>query len=79
MYKDSQEGGFAILLAKQNLPLALSVANSVYMINKGMGVFQGTPETLQNNEEVNREYLAPSFSFVTWDQISRKEEDHEEF
>jgi len=55
------------------------VVNSVYVINKGMGVFQGTPETLQNNEEVNRGYLAPSFSFVIWDQISRKEEDHEEF
>ena len=56
--RELKEKGFAILLAEQNLPLALSVANYTYVINKGMVVFEGSPEALQNNEEVNREYLA---------------------
>jgi len=38
--------------------LALAVADHIYVINKGMVVFQGTPEELQRDEEVNREYLA---------------------
>jgi branched-chain amino acid transport system ATP-binding protein len=56
--RDLREKGFAILLAEQNLPLALSVANYTYVINKGMVVFEGSPESLQKNEEVSREYLA---------------------
>ena len=53
-----KEGGFSILLAEQNLPLALSVADFVYVINKGMVVFEGTPEQLQENQKIEQEYLA---------------------
>lgn len=48
----------SILLAEQNLPLALSVADYVYVINKGLSVFEGSPVELEGNEEVSREYLA---------------------
>jgi branched-chain amino acid transport system ATP-binding protein len=53
-----KQGGFSILLAEQNLPLALGVADYVYVINKGKVVFGGLPQELQNNEQVSREYLA---------------------
>jgi branched-chain amino acid transport system ATP-binding protein len=50
--------GVSLLLAEQSLPLALSVADHVYVINKGTMVFEGTPEELQANSYVEREYLA---------------------
>ena len=53
-----KEAGFSILLAEQNLPLVLSVADHIYVVNKGIVVFEGTAEELQKNEEVKREYLA---------------------
>jgi branched-chain amino acid transport system ATP-binding protein len=56
--RELKEKGFAILLAEQNLPLALSVADYIYVINKGVVVFEGNPEALQSSEEVSREYLA---------------------
>jgi len=56
--KQLKERGFSILLAEQNLPLALSVADYVYVVNKGRVVFEGSPEELQKSEEVKREYLA---------------------
>jgi branched-chain amino acid transport system ATP-binding protein len=53
-----KEEGVSILLAEQSLPLALSVADYVYVINKGTMVFEGTPEELQADSYVEREYLA---------------------
>ena len=52
------EEGMSVLLAEQNLPLALSVAHTVYVLNKGAIVFKGTAEELRGNAEVEREYLA---------------------
>jgi len=56
--KQLKEKGFSILLAEQNLPLALSVSDYIYVLAKGKVVFESHPEALQNNEEVKREYLA---------------------
>ena len=53
-----KEEGVSILLAEQNLPLALSAADYVYVINKGAMVFEGTSEALQADSYVEREYLA---------------------
>lgn len=49
--------GVSILLAEQNLPLALNVSDYLYVINKGMMVFEGTPADLQARNEIEREYL----------------------
>ena len=49
--------GVSILLAEQNLPLALNVSDYLYVINKGMMVFEGTPSELQARSEIEREYL----------------------
>jgi branched-chain amino acid transport system ATP-binding protein len=53
-----RQEGVSILLAEQNLPLALKVADYVYVVSKGAIVFEGVPEQLQENKKVEREYLA---------------------
>lgn len=42
--------GLSILLVEQNLPLALSAADRVYVLNKGKIVFETTPEELKHHE-----------------------------
>ncbi|MBV8151665.1 MAG: ABC transporter ATP-binding protein [Candidatus Eremiobacteraeota bacterium] len=49
--------GLAIVLVEQNLPLALSVADTAYIISKGRVVYHGTPDALRNDEAVRTEYL----------------------
>ncbi|HUL29455.1 MAG TPA: ABC transporter ATP-binding protein [Thermodesulfobacteriota bacterium] len=53
-----KERGLSILLAEQNLDLALSVADYVYVLSKGTVVYENIPLELENNEEVKQEYLA---------------------
>ena len=48
----------SLLLAEQNLPLALKAADYVYVVSKGAVVFEGNPGQLQGNQEIEREYLA---------------------
>ena len=49
--------GRTVLLAEQNLPLALSVADRHYIIDNGQIKLEGTSAELQGNEEVKRTYL----------------------
>ena len=46
-----------ILLIEQNLPLALSLADYVYVMNKGAIVFEGAPDDLTNAADVQALYL----------------------
>jgi branched-chain amino acid transport system ATP-binding protein len=50
--------GLSILLSEQNLPLALRLADYVYVLNKGEIVFEGTVDELKAKREIEREYLA---------------------
>jgi branched-chain amino acid transport system ATP-binding protein len=52
-----KEVGLAVVLVEQNLPLALSVADTAYIISKGRIVFQGNPEEVRQNEEIRNKYL----------------------
>jgi len=56
--KQLRQEGASILLAEQNLRLAMDVADYMYVINKGVTVFEGTPAELQARPEVEQEYLA---------------------
>lgn len=47
----------AILLVEQSLPLALELADRVYVMSKGRIVFEGTSQNLFDNEQVKKEYL----------------------
>jgi branched-chain amino acid transport system ATP-binding protein len=49
--------GQTILLVEQNLPMALDLADYVYVMNKGAIVFEGLPEELERSTDVHRMYL----------------------
>ncbi len=52
-----KERGFSILLVEQNLPMALEVTDYVYVIDRGLIVYESTPEKLEANAEVKDTYL----------------------
>jgi len=52
--------GLSILLVEQNVPLALRVADRVYVMNKGQIVYHGSPAELDANEEIKRRFLGVS-------------------
>ncbi|HYB43753.1 MAG TPA: ATP-binding cassette domain-containing protein, partial [Candidatus Methylomirabilis sp.] len=47
----------SILLVEQNYHLALRVADRVYVMSKGQIVYEGTPASLERDENVKRRYL----------------------
>lgn len=49
--------GMTLLVAEQQVPLALSVADRVYVLKNGRIVLQGTPQELDQNPDVRRAYL----------------------
>jgi branched-chain amino acid transport system ATP-binding protein len=49
--------GLSILLVEQNLPLALSVADTVHVLSRGQIVHSSTPDALVANEDVKSRYL----------------------
>jgi branched-chain amino acid transport system ATP-binding protein len=49
--------GMAVLLAEQNLSLALGLADRVYVLSKGQVAFEGTPDALRSSEDVMRKNL----------------------
>lgn len=58
--KELHLGGLSILLVEQNMRLALGVADYIYIINKGVIVFAGTPKELKVNPEIEARYLGVS-------------------
>ena len=55
--KTLKQTGLSILLVEQNFYLACNVADEVLVMNKGQIVWQGSPEELLKNEDVQRDYL----------------------
>lgn len=51
------EDGMAVILAEQNLPLALAAADEVYIMSKGRIVHQCSPASLDADEGMKRVYL----------------------
>ncbi len=52
-----RQEGISILVVEQNLSLAFSVADRVYVMNKGVMVFEGTAADLQSDKEIMQQYL----------------------
>lgn len=52
-----KQEGVSILLVEQNLGLALSVADRIYVINKGCAVRQTTPAELRADDDLKRRFL----------------------
>ena len=57
-----KESGFSILLVEQNLSLALTAADYVYVMSKGLIVYEATPEDFKDNDEVKEKYLGVASS-----------------
>jgi branched-chain amino acid transport system ATP-binding protein len=51
------KGKLSVLLAEQNINMALGVADYVYVICKGNVVYQSKPAELKNNQEIKAKYL----------------------
>lgn len=52
-----RERGLAIFLVEQNYRLAVSSADKVYVLSKGQVVWEGTPDELEDSDDVRREHL----------------------
>ena len=51
------KGKLTVFLAEQNLNMALTVADDIYILSKGSVVWEGKPEDLRGNEEVKQKWL----------------------
>jgi len=56
--KEIQKKDTTILLVEQNTDMALEIANRCYLMDEGVIKFEGSPQEIKNNEEIQREYLA---------------------
>jgi branched-chain amino acid transport system ATP-binding protein len=52
-----KQSGMAILLAEQNLAMALSVADRCYVLNKGQVVAEASAQALREDEELKHRFL----------------------
>jgi branched-chain amino acid transport system ATP-binding protein len=52
-----KQQGMTLLIAEQQVPLALSVADRCYVLENGRIRLTGTPDQLERNPEVQRAYL----------------------
>lgn len=50
----------SVLLVEQNIPVALTVADYIYVVNKGIKVYEGTPEQLREDKELQNKYIGIS-------------------
>lgn len=55
-----KESGMSMLLVEQNIATALSIADDVYILNKGKVVFHDDPNRIKNNMDIAYQYLALS-------------------
>jgi branched-chain amino acid transport system ATP-binding protein len=60
LIRDLNEEGITVLLVEQNVAVALSLADRVYLLDQGRIVFEGTPEELEANENVMDKHLGIS-------------------
>ena len=49
--------GVSILLVEQKLTIALKISARVYVMGHGQIVFEGTPDELQSNTEIRKQWL----------------------
>jgi len=55
--RELRDHGLTVLLAEQNQRIALELSDRGYIIDNGVIRFQGSIETLRENEEIRKKYL----------------------
>ena len=50
-------GGLGILIVVHELPIALAIADHVYVMAKGRMVFDGSPRELEQRRDVQERYI----------------------
>lgn len=55
--KELKNRGISVLLVEQKLAIALEISQRVYVMGHGAIVFEGTPQDLQENVAVRKEWL----------------------
>ena len=54
---DQVRESHSVLLAEQNINMALKIADYVYIISKGTVVYESVPQEIRNNYDVKSKYL----------------------
>ncbi len=54
---DQLRGTHSVLLAEQNINMALEIADYVYIISKGTVVYESTPQEIRDNYDIKSKYL----------------------
>lgn len=57
VYKLNREHGITILLVEQNVPLALRIADYVYVLENGRIVAEGEPDQIKRNRKIVEAYV----------------------
>ena len=57
LLQEIADRGVAILLVEQNLSIALKISHRLYVMGHGQIVYEGTPETLMQADDVRAEWL----------------------
>ncbi|WP_101295605.1 ABC transporter ATP-binding protein [Halegenticoccus soli] len=57
LIREINEEGITVLLVEQNVAVALSLADRVYILDRGRVVFEGAPAELEANESVMERHL----------------------
>lgn len=52
-----KDRGVSVLLVEQKLAIALDISQRVYVMGRGSIVFEGTPQQLQDNPAIRKEWL----------------------
>lgn len=60
--EEISDAGVTVLLVEQNVAVALSLADRVYVLSQGQVVHEATPEALRADEETVERYLGVSFA-----------------
>jgi branched-chain amino acid transport system ATP-binding protein len=55
--QELKKSGLAILVVEQNIRATLEIADYIYVMNKGMVVFQSPPDVLREDREMTSKYL----------------------
>ena len=56
--KELVKRGVSVLLIEQKLDIALKISQRVYVMGHGKIVFEGTPQALQSDAAIRKEWLA---------------------